>query len=77
MKVGLNNVAATVKEIKIMKDLNCPYALKYYGCYRKDEFIWVCCSHALILWTAVLTRVTLDYYGVRRCRFGARYFGRA
>jgi len=41
MKVGLNNVAATVKEIKIMKDLNCPYALKYYGCYRKDEFIWV------------------------------------
>jgi serine/threonine protein kinase len=41
MKVGLNNVSNTVKEIKIMKDLKSPYTLKYYGCYRKDDFIWL------------------------------------
>eukprot|EP00029_Vermamoeba_vermiformis_P013218 TRINITY_DN812_c0_g6_i1.p1 TRINITY_DN812_c0_g6~~TRINITY_DN812_c0_g6_i1.p1 ORF type:complete len:728 (-),score=309.74 TRINITY_DN812_c0_g6_i1:185-2368(-) len=46
MKVGLNNVSATVKEIKIMKDLNCPWALKYYGCYRKEEFIWIIMEYA-------------------------------
>ena len=46
MKVGLNNVNATVKEIKIMKDLKSTFTLKYYGCYRKDEFIWIIMEYA-------------------------------
>jgi serine/threonine kinase 3 len=41
MQVGVNNVTATVKEIKIMKDLKSPYTLKYYGCYNKDDAIWI------------------------------------
>lgn len=41
MQVGVNNVTATVKEIKIMKDLKSPYTLKYYGCYKKDDAIWI------------------------------------
>jgi len=34
-------VTATVKEIKIMKDLKSPFTLKYYGCYNKDDAIWI------------------------------------
>lgn len=41
MQVGVNNVTATVKEIKIMKDLKSPFTLKYYGCYNKDDAIWI------------------------------------
>jgi serine/threonine kinase 3 len=41
MQVGVNNVTATVKEIKIMKDLKSAYTLKYYGCYNKDDAIWI------------------------------------
>ena len=41
MQVGVNNITATVKEIKIMKDLKSPYTLKYYGCYNKEDTIWI------------------------------------
>ena len=41
MQVGVNYVTATVKEIKIMKDLKSPFTLKYYGCYNKDDAIWI------------------------------------
>jgi serine/threonine protein kinase len=41
MQVGVNNITSTVKEIKIMKDLKSPYTLKYYGCYQKDDCIWI------------------------------------
>ena len=41
MQVGVNNVTATVKEIKIMKDLKSAFTLKYYGCYNKDDAIWI------------------------------------
>lgn len=41
MQVGVNNITSTVKEIKIMKDLKSPFTLKYYGCYQKDDYIWI------------------------------------
>lgn len=41
MQVGVNNITSTVKEIKIMKDLKSPFTLKYYGCYQKDDCIWI------------------------------------
>lgn len=41
MQVGVNNVTSTIKEILIMKDLKSSNTLKYYGCYNKDDYVWI------------------------------------
>ncbi|XP_049848688.1 serine/threonine-protein kinase 3-like [Schistocerca gregaria] len=41
MTVAGANIVTTLKEIYTMKELKSEYTLKYYGCYHKNNCIWV------------------------------------
>ena len=34
----------TVKEVRMLRDIDCEWVLKYYGCYRTEKDIW-CALH--------------------------------